>query len=185
MVLGSHNARVNDGALGESFKGNPHPVQIHGKTYNLYDTIGLREHSGGIVGNPKAVQNYYSLMTYLSNAGGVHLLVLVVKCGKFTETAYKYCRLLHNGFCNSNVPIVVVEANCKNYEQRTCTWWISNSPSFIHDRTLFKGHACMSAPRGSGRRNSAYHSGNVVRELPEVVERLIVQHCMVKGWEMV
>jgi hypothetical protein len=65
------------------------------------------------------------LVTDLSNSGGVNLLVFVMKRGRLTETIYKNYDLFHHGFCNSNVPIVVVVTGCEDIEPTMDRWWLA------------------------------------------------------------
>ena len=182
MILGSDKATVGHGLLGETFRSTIYPVEIHGKTYNLHDTVGLGEHSGGTVDNRKAVRNLYRLLTDLSNSGGVNQLIFVMKRGRLTDSIHKNYVLFHRGFCDSNVPIVVVVTGCEGMEP---TWWADNEQSFINAGMLFNGCACVCAYKGIKTNTGGYRDEGLVKESAGVVKQLVVQHCMSSGWEKV
>jgi hypothetical protein len=117
----------------------------------------------------------------LSDAGGINLLVFVIKCGGSIEIMRKQYGLLHHGFCDSKVPIVIVVTGCENVRPNVDTWWINNQSKLTQAGMLFDGHACMSAFTG---RNGGYHNKDLVEESVEVVRRLVVQHCMSNSWKM-
>jgi hypothetical protein len=183
MILGHDQAKVGHGALGETFRSDPYLIEIRGKTYNLHDTVGLGEHSSGTVDSAKAAGNLYHLVTELSNSGGVNLLVFVIKRGRLTETMKKNYTLFHHGFCDSEVPIVVVVTGCEDVEPTMDAWWIKNGPSFEQADMLFKGHACVCAFKGTKR--NGYCNRVLVGESVDVVKQLVVQHCVPHGWRMV
>ena len=185
MILGSDKAKVSDGALGETFRSTAYQAEIKGKTYILHDTVGLGEHSGGTVDSAKAAGNLYRLATDLSNSGGVHLLVFVIKCGRLTETIYKNYALFHRGFCNSEVPIVIIVTGCENVEPTMDTWWVDNEPSFTGAGMQFKDHACVCAFKGAKTKSGYYRNEDLVEVSLEMVKELIIQNCMSDGWKMV
>ena len=186
MVLGSDKAKVGHGLLGETFKSTVYPADIDSKTYNLYDTAGLGEYSGGTVDNSKAVRNLYHLVTDLSNSGGVNLLVFVFKCGRrLTETMHKNYTLFYHGFCDSKVPIVIIVTGCENVEPAMDMWWNDNESSFTQAKMLFNGHACVCAFKGRKTSTGEYRNEGLVQESVGMVKRLIVQHCMSSGWKKV
>ena len=182
MILGSDKAKVGHGLLGETFRSDIYPVEIHGKAYNLHDTVGLGEHSGGTVDNRKAVRNLYRLLTDLSNSGGVNQLIFVMKRGRLTDSIHKNYTLFHHGFCESKVPIVVVVTGCEGMEP---TWWTDNEPSFIKAGMSFDGSACVCAFKGMKTNTGGYRDEGLVKESAGVVKQLVVQHCMSNGWEKV
>jgi predicted GTPase len=185
MILGCNKAKVGDGALGETFRSTIYPVEIDGKTYNLHDTVGLGEYSGGTVDSAKAAGNLYRLMKDLSNSGGVNLLIFVIKRGRLTETIHKNYVLFHRGFCDSQVPIVVIVTGCENVEPTMDAWWIDNKRTFTEAGMLFAGHACVCAFKGRKTENGGHRNEDLVNESVEVVKQLVVQRCMAIGWEKV
>ena len=185
MILGTDKTNVGHGLLGETFKTTVYPVELKGKTYNLYDTVGLGEHSGGTVDSAKAVRNLYRLVTDLSNSGGVNLLVFVMMRGRLTETIHKNYVLFHQGFCDSKVPIVIVVTGCEDVEPTMDMWWIDNEASFTKAGMLFDGHACVCAFKGRKTTTGGYRNEDLVKESVEVVKQLVIQYHMSNGWEKV
>jgi len=185
MVLGSDEARVDDAACGQTFRTAVYPADIDGKTYSLYDTVGLGEHSGGTVDSAKATGNLYRLVTNLSNSGGVNLLVLVMKRGRLTETIGKNYTLFHHGFCDSKVPIVIVVTGCEDVEPTMDAWWTKNEWCFTQAEISFEGHACVCAYKGAKTGSGDYRNQDLVVCSVGVVKKLLVQYCTSGGWKMV
>jgi len=186
MILGSDKAKVGHGLLGQTFESTVYPVEIDGTTYNLYDTAGLGEYSGGTVDNSKAVRNLYRLVTDLSKSGGVNLLVFVFKCGRrITETMHKNYNLFYHGFCDSQVPIAIVVTGCENVEPNMDRWWIDNEQSFTQAGMKFNGSACVCAFKGRKTNAGGYRNEGLVRESVDVIKCLVVQHCTTSGWSKV
>jgi hypothetical protein len=185
MMLGSDNAKIESGRLEQPLQSACHPVKIQGDTYNLYDTVGLGEHSGN-VDAARATGNLYRLVSDLSDAGGINLLVYVVRGNKRpVETMRKHYSLIHHGFCNSNVPIVIVVTGCENVGPDMDSWWTDNASSFMKNGMPFDGHACVCAYKGPRTRNGGYRNQDLVDESESAVTRLIVQHCNPTGWKKV
>ncbi|KAF8963353.1 P-loop containing nucleoside triphosphate hydrolase protein [Flammula alnicola] len=113
MMLGSDEAKISPDATGCTFDSTLYDAKIRGRSYNLYDTIGLGEGSTGTAEGSKAIGNLYSLLSLLSTNGGVHLLIFVVRCGRLTENIQKNYELFYKGFCETKVPIVVVVTGCE------------------------------------------------------------------------
>ena len=185
MILGSNKVKVNNWVLGKTFRNSVYPaVELDGKTYNHYNTVGLREHSGGTVESTKAVGNLHCLVTNLSNSEGVHLLVFVIKHSRLTKPMHKNYTLFHHGFCNSEVLIVIIVMGCENLELTMDRWWNDNEPSFTKARMSFDGHACMCTFKGRRTKNG-YHNADLIKQSVQVVRELIIQHCKTKGWKKV
>jgi len=178
LILGSDKAKVADGQVVVTLESTVYPVKLDGKTYNLYDTAGLGEPSGGTVDNATAVGNLYRLVSDLSYSGGVNLLVFVVCCGRVTGAMRKSYGLFYHGFCDSKVPIVIVVTRCEYVEPTMDRWWIDNEVSFTRDGMSFNGHVCVCAWKGR-------YNEDLVQESEGVVKQLIVQHCMPNGWKKV
>ena len=184
MILGIDKAKVANRALGVTFESTVYPVELDGKTYNLYDTVGLGEYTGGTVDNPNAIRNLYRLVTDLSNSGGVSLLVFVMKQGRLTETIPKNYALFYRGFCDSKVPIMIIVTGCENMQPTMDTWWTENEASFTKAGMLFDGHACVCASKGR-KTETGYRDEDLVRDSVGVVKQLVVRYCMSNGWEKV
>ena len=184
MILGGNEAITKNSQLGLPLQNAVYPVKIDGKTYNLHDTVGLEERSSNANG-ARAAGNLYRLVAELSNAGGISLLVYVVKSNNRTpEILCKNYNLLHHGFCNSEVPIVVVVTGCENVKPTMDTWWIDNEASFTKVGMSFDGHACVCAH--SGRKiYPNYLDEDLVEDSVDVVRQLVVENCRSNGWKRV
>ena len=185
MILGIDKAKVGNRLVGETFESTVYPVELNGKIYNLYNTVGLGEYKGGAVDNPRAVRNLYRLVTDLSDSGGVNLLLFVIRCGqRLTETMHKNYTLFHHGLCDSEVPIVIVITGCEDVEPMD-TWWVDNEASFLKARMPFVGHACVCASKGGRTKSGGYRNEELVNESVGSVQALIVEYCMSNGWKKI
>jgi len=185
MILGSDKAKVGHGLLGETVTNTIYSVEIDGKAYNLHDTVGLGEHRGGTVDNPRAVRNLYRLVTDLSDLGGVNLLVFVMKQDRLTETIHKHYTLFHGGFCDSKVPIVIVVTGCENVQPTMDTWWIDHERSLTQAGMSFDGYACVCAFKEATTKNGSSYNEDLVEDSVYVVRKLVVQNCRSHGWKKV
>ena len=185
MILGSDKAKVGHGLPGETTGSTIYPVEINGKAYNLHDTVGLGEHSGGTALNPKAVRNLYRLVTDLSDLGGVNLLVFVMKQDRLTETIHKHYALFHGAFCDSKVPIVIVVTGCENVQPTMDTWWIDHERSLTQAGMSFDGYACVCAFKEAKTTSGASYNEDLVEDSVDVVRKLVVQNSRSKGWKKV
>ena len=184
MILGSDKAKVDDGHPRQPLRNVVYPVEIHGETYNLHE-IGIGEHHRN-VDSAKATGNLYRLVADLSNAGGVNLLVYVVRCNKRPVQAMrKNYSLLYHGLCDSKVPVVIVVTGCENVEPTMDMWWIDNERSFTEAGMSFNAHACVCAFKGARANNGGYRNDKLVAESVEVLRRLVVQRCFTNGWKKV
>jgi len=183
MILGSNEAITKNSQLGLPLQNAVYPVKIDGKTYNLHDTVGLEERSSNANG-ARAAGSLYRLVADLSNAGGINLLVYVVKCNnRPAEILRKNYNLLHHSFCNSEVPIVVVVTGCEDVKPTMDTWWIDNEASFTKAGMSFDGHACVCAYRG--RKIYSGSRDDLVEDSVGLVRQLVVENCRSNGWKRV
>ncbi|KIK56475.1 hypothetical protein GYMLUDRAFT_120326, partial [Collybiopsis luxurians FD-317 M1] len=144
MILGSAKAPISSGAEGCTFEGKPYSVTIGATGYVLWDTAGLDEGREGRVVSKQALKDLSNLVLRLSLSGGVSLLVLVMRGPRITEAILKNYQTFYDGFCNKNVPIVIVVTGMEN-EDNMDEWWIRNGPSFTKRKMFFKGSACITA----------------------------------------
>jgi len=185
MILGDERAKVADGDTPQTLRSAIYPVQIHGTTYNLHDTMGLKSGSDTNEDYGKALGNLYRLVIDLSDSGGVNLIVFVIKRGRFTRSLHQNYTLFHRGFCDSKVPIVMVVTGCEEMEPTMDTWWIENEPSFTLSGMSFADHACVCAFNGPGVSSGRYYNEDRFKKSREVVSKLLVQRCMSDGWKNV
>ena len=181
-ILGSDNARDDRGSLQQPLNSVVHPVKIEGDTYNLHDTVGLGAHNDAA----KAMRKLYRLLDDLSNAGGINLLIYVVKCDKRpVETMRKTYSLIHHGFCDSKVPIVIVATGCENMEPTMDQWWTDHKAPFKAAGMSFEGHACVCTIQGTKTGDGGYRFQDLVEKSESEVTELILRHCNPNGWKKV
>jgi len=188
MILGSHKAKVSDDELwGKTSRGNSYSAEINGKIYTLHDTDGLGKRIGESLDSAKAAGNLFRLVDDLSDSGGVNLLVYVVKCGNkiAAETMRKHYSLVHHGFCDSKVPIVLIVTHCERAKPTIDTWWTENERSFTQAGMSFNDRACVCASKVTSTKRIGSRSEDGAKESAELVRQLIVQHCMSTGWKKV
>jgi len=183
MILGRDEANVSDNAEGCTFESTVYPMEIEGARYNLYDTAGLNEEGSGTVDGAKSIANLYNLVQSLSHAGGVNLLIFVVRCSRLTEAMHKNYKLFHHGFCASSVPIVIVVTGCENVEPRMDCWWDRNKERFEKSGMTFDGHACVCTYKGRKIMEGVYSNGQPFDESVGKVNQLIRTHCRPVGWK--
>lgn len=124
-------------------------------------------------------------MADLSNGGGINLLIYVIRRNKRpAESMRKNYSLIHHGFCDSKVPIVIVVTGCEKVQPTMDTWWIENEGSFTQARMLFDGHACVCTFKGA-ETNGRFRNEDLVEESVEVIKQIVVQHCTGDGWKQV
>jgi predicted GTPase len=191
LILGAHKAKVNANAGGCTFESTSYSVQIEGKIYNLYDTAGLDEASGGTVDRRKAIVNLYKLVSKLAKTGGVNLLIFVVKCGRLSHSVEKNYDMFHQAICEAEVPIVIVVTNCENTvssddpDQTMDSWWDQNEERFERAGLRFKDHACVCASRGRKLKNGTYSNDEPFEDSKGKVDAVIHQCCLSNGWSKV
>jgi hypothetical protein len=178
MILGSDETKED---VAHPPPNAVYPVEIHGETYNLHDIVGLGKYTDG-VGWATAAGLLYRLVADLSNADGINLLVYVVSCN--ADTMRKNYSLVHEIFCNSEVPIIIVVTGCENVGPTMDSWWSDNEASFTKVRMSFNGHACICAFQEIQTRDGGYRN-KLIEDSVEAVRRLVAQHCRSKGWKMV
>jgi len=185
MILGNDRAKLADGDAPQTLRSALYPVQIHGKTYNLYDTMGLKYNSDTINDNGKALGSLYRLVTDLSDSGGINLIVFVIKRGGLTRSLHQNYTLFHRGFCDSKVQIVMVITGCEELEPTMDTWWTENEPPFTLSGMSFADHACVCAFNGPRIGSGRHSNEDRFRKSKEMVSKLLVQRCMSDGWKNV
>jgi hypothetical protein len=92
--------------------------------------------------------------------------------------------LVHEIFCDSEVPIVIVVTGCDNVGPTMDSWWSNNEASVTKARMSFNGHACVCAFQGIQTRDGGYRN-KLIEDSVEAVKGLVAQHCRSMGWKMV
>ncbi|KAF8878688.1 P-loop containing nucleoside triphosphate hydrolase protein [Gymnopilus junonius] len=182
MIIGSDQATVSGDATRCTFDSTRFATEIAGKSYNLFDTTGFGDFTYDSMDIFKTIQTLHKFLTDLSKDGGIHLLVFVVRCGRLTQTVHKNYALFHQGFCDAQVPIVVIVTGCEDVEPRMVEWWTRNESFFTRAGMSFEDYACVCAFKGRST-PLGYANEDLVDESTELVEKLIAQHCKSVGWK--
>ncbi|KAF5344705.1 hypothetical protein D9757_013891 [Collybiopsis confluens] len=190
MLLGANKegaeeprAKVSSSAKGCTFESKPYLVDCEGKNYKVWDTTGLDEGKEGTVASVEAFDKLCTLIKNLSRRnGGVSLLMFVMRAPRVTETTRRNYQMFYEGFCEKQVPVVIVITGLEN-EDNMDDWWSSNEYAFKEKQMHFEGAACISAIMGrrtqSGRR---VHQETYDVSVPKV-KGLIIDHCPKEGWK--
>jgi len=183
-VNGADVAAVSQDANGCTFQSTPYEVKIEGATYNLYDTAGLNEAHKGTVDGPQALSNLYALVRSLWDAGGIHLLVLVMKSGRITDNVDKNYRLFYDTFCEKGVPVVIILTHCENVEPKMDDWWTKNENKFEPYGMAFEGHACVCTAKGRKQPNGTHVNDELFNDSKDSMRALIHAHSLkANGWK--
>ncbi|KAG2030673.1 P-loop containing nucleoside triphosphate hydrolase protein [Suillus americanus] len=126
-----------------------HPIEFDGKSYNVFDTVGLEEPRLGIPQYLDAVENAYRLIQDLERQGGIDLLLFCMRAGGLTTTLENNYRLFHEFLCDKKVPVVVVITYLENEAGEMETWWRQNGDIFREREVRVTGHACITAIQGN------------------------------------
>ncbi|KAH0827578.1 P-loop containing nucleoside triphosphate hydrolase protein [Lanmaoa asiatica] len=170
LILGlDHDvARISSGASSCTLDARPYDVTIQERDFRIFDTVGLNEpHSlrdpDCLIG---AINKAYRLVRYLSDTGGINLLVFCIRRGRITANMQQNYLLFHDFLCHKKVPIAVVITHLEN-EENMENWWQDNCPHFTECGIHVVGHACITTKRQFGDR---YHSSR------QAVHDLLISH---------
>jgi GTP-binding protein EngB required for normal cell division len=167
------HAAVSDQAMGLTFSTKPYEKKIDGKYYTIFDTIGLNEGSCGTVKAEDAVQKLWDLINHLVD--GVHLLILVMRAPRITQTCEQNYKLFFGTLCQRKVPIAVIITGLESRKDMD-GWWVENKKSFDKYSMKFCNHACVTATKGK-KRDGRYLYQAQYDASKQQVERLIRDSC--------
>ncbi|KAG1723931.1 P-loop containing nucleoside triphosphate hydrolase protein [Suillus lakei] len=126
-----------------------YPIEFDGKSYKVFDTVGLEEPQLGIPQFLDAVENAYRLIQDLERQGGIDLLLLCMRAGRVTSTLQNNYRLFHEFLCDKKVPIILVITHLENEVGEMDAWWKRNQKNFRDREVYVAGHACITAVSGN------------------------------------
>ena len=134
-------------------------------SFCIFDITGLDEPQIGIDGYFKALERVHELVTTLSTAGGVHLLLFVLHAGEITATMESNYRLFFEVIFRTKVPVVLVFTN--HDSEAEVDWWTKNRSEVERCGVENHSHACITAVQGdnSDGRLKYAESQKRVREL--------------------
>ncbi|KZP07612.1 P-loop containing nucleoside triphosphate hydrolase protein, partial [Athelia psychrophila] len=145
MIAGREIANVANAARGCTFQSTSYDMNVGARTFRLWDTAGMNENENGSVAAKDAIINLYKLLDGLQS--GVGLFVYCMR-GRIKETTVKNYELFYEGFCQMEVPIVIIINALELEEPDMNSWWSRNEPAFSRQGMLFDGHACVTATKG-------------------------------------
>lgn len=142
----------------------PYDTTIQGRDFRIFDTVGLNEPQS--LRDPDhlidAINKAYRLVKYLSETGGISLLVFCIRRGRITLNMQQNYTLFHDFLCNEKVPVALVITHLE-HEENMEDWWLYNRPHFTDCGIHVVGHACITAKREFADRDHA--SRQVVHDL--------------------
>jgi len=170
LILGlDHDvARTSSGASSCTLDARPYDVSIQGRDFRIFDTVGLNEPQSlrdpdCLIG---AINKAYRLVKYLSDTGGIHLLVFCIRRGRITANMQQNYLLFHDFLCHKKVPIALVITHLE-HEENMEDWWLYNHSHFTECGIHIVGHACITAKREFSDR---YHASR------QAVHDLLISH---------
>jgi hypothetical protein len=113
----------------------------------------------------------------------VHLLVLVMKLPRITESAVKNYRVFHEFFCQKQVPIILLTTHCES-EENIGDWWDKNRYDFQKQGMTFDAQACITAVKGK-RKATGYIFQEEYDTSKEQVKELLTAQYREEGWKKV
>ncbi|KAF8632336.1 hypothetical protein AX15_001924 [Amanita polypyramis BW_CC] len=181
MITGRETAATSSGARGCTFESVPHDVELEGRKYRLWDTIGLNEAEKGTVPADRAIEMLQELV-YNLKGGGVNLLVYCIRGLRYRNIVKINYDLFSNVICEGKVPIVAVVTGLEN-EDDMGAWWEDNLVDFDKRQMTFTDHACITTTKGKIMKDGQYMYEEEYRESTELVKKLLVRCCPPKAWK--
>ncbi|KAG9316431.1 hypothetical protein JVU11DRAFT_2465 [Chiua virens] len=149
LILGHDEARTSSGAVSCTLDARPYDVTVRGQEFRIFDTVGLNEPQS--LSDPDnliaAINKAYGLVKYLSETGGISLLVFCVRRGRITVNTQQNYKLFHDFLCYQKVPVAIIVTNLEHHEPNMEDWWQDNESHFTQCGIDTIGHACITAKR--------------------------------------
>ncbi|KAG1815226.1 P-loop containing nucleoside triphosphate hydrolase protein [Suillus subaureus] len=149
LMAGMDVAYTSSDARSCTLHWQKYPIEFDGKSYNVFDTVGLEEPQLGIPQYLDAIENAYRLIQDLERQGGIDLLLFCMRAGRLTTTLENNYRLFHEFLCDKKVPVVVVITHLENEAGEMDDWWKQNGDIFREREVHVVGHACITAIQGN------------------------------------
>ncbi|KAG2131410.1 P-loop containing nucleoside triphosphate hydrolase protein [Suillus bovinus] len=168
LMAGKEVARTSPDTQRCTMRWTEYPIDFHGSSYMVFDTIGLEEPQLGIKEYIESVENAYKLVRELDEKGGIDLLIFCIRASRVTATHQSNYRLFHEFLCEKKVPMVLAITNLER-EQRMEDWWDRNKETFNKYKIKVAGHVCITtASRLDGRHKDLYEQSRItIRKLVE------------------
>ncbi|KAF8548921.1 hypothetical protein OG21DRAFT_664093 [Imleria badia] len=115
---------------------------VNGRSYYIWDTVGLEEPELACNGYLAAIEQSYELIQHLTEQGGVDLLLFCIRGNRVTGTTQSNYRLFHEVLCRSSVPIALVITHLEREDDME-DWWKRNMKNLGKYGIKAVGHACV------------------------------------------
>ena len=153
LIAGKQVATVSNGAAGCTLSFKPYVFPVNGRTYHIWDTVGLDEPDEEFT----AIEQAWELIQNLTSQGGVDLLLFCIRAPRITATSVANYRLFYEVLCRSSVPIALVITHLER-EAEMEKWWERNIERLEVFGLKFTGHACVTGlPMHSKFRESQHN----------------------------
>ncbi|KIJ10293.1 hypothetical protein PAXINDRAFT_86255, partial [Paxillus involutus ATCC 200175] len=168
LIAGKEIAKVSSDVDDCTMASTAYDLTVDNKSIRIFDTVGLEEPEMGVNGYLAAIEKAYQLILSLSEAGGVHLLLLCLRAGRMaiTATVESNYRLFCEFLCRNKVPIALVFTGLER-EARMEDWWERNRSNIMKYGIHSTGHACITTVRDDtpGQAEKYATSQRMIREL--------------------
>jgi GTP-binding protein EngB required for normal cell division len=117
----------------------------------LWDTVGFNVDNTGIVPETEAIVALYKLLHELSNAGGVSLLVFVIRGPHIKESTQHNWTLFNDVICNKGIPSIVVVTGMEGMASKPNgmdDWREENKETFTKYGISPTRYACVTTSKG-------------------------------------
>ena len=138
LIAGSEIAEVSNRADGCTMSFKPHTFTVNGRTFHIWDTVGLDEPDMEL----RAIEGACDLIHQLTSQGGVDLLLFCIRAPRITATSQANYRLFHEVLCRSSVPIALVITHLEQEDDME-KWWERNKKQLEKFGLKAAGHACI------------------------------------------
>lgn len=165
LLAGKQVAQTSSDSDGCTKAYKPYPFIVNGRTYTVWDTVGLEGPVTGLTGYLPAIEQVCKLVRNLLKAGGVDLLLFCHRQGRITASTRKNYTLLYEVLCRKSVSIAAVITHLE-HEKRMEDWWDQNATIFEDKGIKVFGHACVTTLPGDPK----------MRQSREAIERLLRMH---------
>ncbi|KAF9237153.1 P-loop containing nucleoside triphosphate hydrolase protein [Melanogaster broomeanus] len=142
LIAGRMVAEVSQGAVACTKFSKEYLLDVDGRRYSIWDTVGVDDRDMGTNGYLNAIEKAHELIQHLSQEGGVDLLLFCIPGNRITVSMQSNYRLFYEVLCGSAVPISLVITHLER-EPDMDAWWSRNSN--ILEKYGIKGarHACV------------------------------------------
>jgi len=181
MIAGTACAAVSSAAVGCTFESISYGVELSGRHYRLWDTVGLNEGGHGSISADRAIESLQELVLNLQYEG-VSLLVYCIRGSRLRDIVKINYDLFSKMICASEVPIVVVITGLEN-EDNMEDWWTDNFVDFSKRGMRFAGHACITTMKGKIVKDGQHMFEEEYNQSVRLVQKLITRHCLDMSWK--